>query len=446
MTNATGGTISRTTTSSSPSSSPSPSSKYGQYSVQHRVCYPLVGLCIIVYVIFFNCRLSWSIPPSIPDLDHTYTSSVRGKSIRSSSKVVNATVNSIDIDGIQPMLLPLQDRSKDHLFVHVGKAGGSSIQQMVKLARVTCEELNTEKKDNNKNTTLQRSQVCAISTIPPDRVHLRSRLHPTEWYAKYNQFFVNVRDPINRLASWYNYELTAFVKEPVWTTANKTGEASDNFRRLSKECFPGRDGFSAMVNGGLLSPKENDEKKADGVLSCNELARVCLRGDVMCYGHNYYNYETYLEEILLRKSKNKIIRMDVIRSEHSMDDFNRTVGLWTSNNAKELEEYPGVTPYVQSLYGRIRSTENYSGSKRKKKPDPKVLSPEATTALCKHICTELIVYKVTLKAADNLHSSDIRESYDALDEHCGFQVDDFCGTTWTYRDIKTQKKVFQQPW
>ena len=134
-----------------------------------------------------------------------------------------------------------------------------------------------------------------------------------------------------------------------------------------------------------------------------------------------------------------------------MDDFNRTVGLWTSKNTKELEEFAGVTSFVQSLYGRVRSTSKYEYSKNKNNKDKsatkkEVLSPEARTALCKHICTELIVYKLALKAADNLYSSEIRDSYDALDEHCGLRVDEVCGTTWAFRDIKTKKKVFDAPW
>mmetsp|Transcript_5567 Transcript_5567/g.16030 ORF Transcript_5567/g.16030 Transcript_5567/m.16030 type:complete len:166 (-) Transcript_5567:95-592(-) len=165
----------------------------------------------------------------------------------------------------------------------------------------------------------------------------------------------------------------------------------------------------------------------------------------MCYGHNYYNYETYLEEILRRKANQERMRIDVIRSEQSMEDFNRTVGLWTSDNPKELEQYPGITPQVQSLYGKVRSINDYGG-KKKKNSKPEALLPKARSALCKHICDELIVYKSILKAADNLHSLDIRESYEALDEHCGFQVDKVCGTTWTFRNIKKRKDVFSQPW
>jgi len=398
--------------------------------------------------------------------------------------------NSTNMREIRPKVLPQEDRSKDHLFVHIGKAGGSSIMIMVKKSREKCKELMKNDDDiMNKNETLSllKTQVCALATIPDGRVHLKERLHPKNYYSEYTQFFVNVRDPIDRLISWYNYEIVAFKKEPRWTTANQTGQASDNFRRLSQSCFPAGDdkienGFAAMVRGGLLSStsasstesssssissgsNNNNNRKS----SCNELARLCLRGDIMCFGHNYYNYEVYLEEILLRKgfsknnsnsnseNNNSNIRIDVIRSEHSVDDLNRTVGLWTlknndnenNNNNGKIEEFVGITPFVQSLYGRVRTIQQYDpkGKTKKKKNDyDGVLSSEASTALCKHICTELIVYKLILKASDNLFWSEIQDSYDTLDKRCGFRVNDVCGTTWTYRDMKSRKKVFDAPW
>ena len=453
---------------------------------------------VILYLVLFSRQQSTS---SSFSEDYLNAPPRLGSSSSSSSIVnnnnvnanANANANITDLERIKPKLLSLEDRSKHHLFVHIGKAGGSSIQVMVKKSRNMCEKLSTtsttststtistdeegkNKQENEKTTLLVKTQVCALAKIPDGRVHLKERLHPKKYYAQYQQFFVNVRDPIDRLVSWYNYELKSYRKEPRWSSANQTGQASDNFRRLSQTCFPGENGFAAMVNGGLLSStttstmssnednnKEKDDDDDDDD-SCNELARLCLRGDIMCFGHNYYNYEVYLEELLLRKgfsgnssspsTSKETIRIDVIRSEHSMDDFNRTVGLWTSKTTKELEEFAGVTSFVQSLYSRVRATANYDSKQNNKDKDKhtttttteEVLSPEARTALCKHICTELIIYKLALKAADNLDSLDILDSYDALDEHCGFRVDEVCGTAWTYRDIKTKKKVFDAPW
>jgi len=365
--------------------------------------------------------------------------------------------------------------SKERFFVHIGKAGGSSIQVMVKKSREKCDELKSAEKNGTRFSPQERvnmKQVCALATIPTGRVHLRDRLHPKRYYSKYNQFLVNLRDPIDRLVSWYSYEAVSFVKEPRWSTANETGQASDNYRRLSRECYPSKDktdknnGFAQMVDGGLLSGSFDAASESvtvgDFVPDCSQLARFCLRGDIMCFGHNFYNYEVYLEEIFRRmglsadanQNDKEDIRIDVIRSEHSMEDFNRTVGLWTSQNSKEYETYQGVTPFVQSLYGRVRSIEKYDDKKKKKNKIPKaneakpeVLSETARTALCKHICKELVVYKLALKMAANLEPQEIQQSHDDLDTHCGMDVDAVCGTTWTYRDIKSKKQIFETaPW
>ena len=410
------------------------------------------------------------------------------------SRIASGNNSNTTVRGIKPQILSLENRSKNHLFVHIGKAGGSSIMIMVKKSREKCQEL-MKKEEDDDNRKL-KAQVCVLATIPNGRVHLQERLDPVRYYSKYDQFLVNVRDPIDRLISWYNYELVAFQKEAKkWTIANQTGQASNNFHRLTHVCFPGTNGFAAMVHSGLVSstPRTAADRSGDGIIndndnenriapSCKELAQLCLRGDIMCFGHNYYNYEVYLEEILLRKGlsthgsninnkqlddndnrRSNNIRIDVIRSEHSMDDFNRTVGLWTlfptksdgtndkDDDEKIIANFAGITPFVQSLYGRLRTIQDYDpksggGQKQKQTKEQTVLSIEAATALCKHICTELIVYKLIIKVSDNLYGAEIQGSFDALDQRCGFNVDDYCGTTWTYRDIKRKKKVFDAPW
>jgi hypothetical protein len=447
---------------------------------------PLLGFLLGQWILF---DLQLSIMQSFVSIDDQ--PSLNSSSSRNKNKDINniyaiqkqnADSNTTLIEGgNQPNLLTREGRSKEHLFVHIGKAGGSSIQVMVKNARKKCEELTAEEKEKGGNSNsserqkLVKAQVCALSTIPNDRVHLKERLHPEKHYAKHTQFLINLRDPIDRLNSWYNYEVASYRKEPRWTSANETNQASDNFRKLTKECYPGdvtEDGFVKMVHGGLLlsAPFDKNEQITVGtpVKSCDQLARFCLRGDIMCFGHNYYNYEVYLEEILLRKGLSsdnsrrrregalpEHIRIDAIRSEYSIQDFNKTVGLWTSQTVEEWKDFPGVTPYVQSLYGQVRSIESYDNKHYKgrrknkllKQPKKEVLSPKARTALCKHICTELVVYKIALRAADNLDNSDVEESYRALDDHCGFGVDEVCGTTWTFRDVKAQKKVFEwAPW
>ena len=133
------------------------------------------------------------------------------------------------------------------------------------------------------------------------------------------------------------------------------------------------------------------------------------------------------------------------QSKHSRDGFNNPFGLWRSKNPKEEEEFAGVLPYVQSMYIQVRTTKVFVSKNQKSKislEKKEVLYLKASTTFCKHICAKLVVYKLILKADENLYLFDVQTSYDALNVRCWIQVDKIYGTTWTHQDIKSKKKLF----
>ena len=78
--------------------------------------------------------------------------------------------------------------------------------------------------------------------------------------------------------------------------------------------------------------------------------------------------------------------------------------------------------------------------------DKKYISPEGVEALCRAICSELLVYKAIVAMADNLNASDVTDAYQNLDETCGLSVDDVCGTDFHFRNVKKLKRISYDFW
>ena len=115
-------------------------------------------------------------------------------------------------------------------------------------------------------------------------------------------YLVPVRNNVDRLISWYNYE-SYRSKNP-------------NLVKLI-ECFPDA---NSLITNGLDSTVENDNQT---FAECKHYAKSCFTGQIPCYAHNYYNYEVYVEDLLHWKechqhqnddcSRETEIRVDVIR-------------------------------------------------------------------------------------------------------------------------------------
>ncbi|KAG7373488.1 sulfotransferase family protein [Nitzschia inconspicua] len=333
----------------------------------------------------------------------------------------------------------------DILLIHVGKAGGTSIRKLILTAKEQCEDYYSEddtSEDDPENWEehVDLAHACAFSVVTKGSklVHLNRR---HDVLRKYDHFLVPLRNPVDRLISWFYYE-TSFLSD-----ANPIRQSA----RLAYLMHCYKD-FNSLVTDGLIVSSPNKKEKtrqAKMQAQCRHLARQCLTGEYPCYAHNFYNYEWYLERLLLWKGdyvnpKNesggglndfiklqnggKEFRVDVLRVEHELNDLNRTLLLWTnglvsSPNSEEslLNQYTHELPN-----GRISK--------------PKPVEQKGIEMLCRNICPELIVYKKVLYHADNLYDHEIQQSYDELDERCGINVDEVCGVDFYFRDIYHYKR------
>jgi hypothetical protein len=319
------------------------------------------------------------------------------------------------------------------MLVHIGKAGGSSIRELLQIAIGYCGGMSSKGWEPSEESLLLQSQLhdrtaplsplqthlCALSRVTDidQSMHL-SRNHQLQ--SQYNHFLVPVRSPLARLTSWFYYE--RFWMEEAKRRYGK------RLHTLVEEC-----GFRTINELFLNGQKGLPTKPTSMSRQCQQMANECITGEYPCFAHNFFNYEFYLEDILRRiQDQNDgaaddlhIPRLDVIRSEHSWDDLNRTLQEWTG--------IP-MTVDMDLLYA-VRKPFNVDTTQYNK-----TISGEAATFACRALCHELIVYKKILQHATNLPKQEKQYSMQQLDQQCGFEVDKVCGTSFEYRNVKKMRK------
>ena len=213
--------------------------------------------------------------------------------------------------------VPLNYHAKNGTLVtllHIGKTGGSALRDLIDYAHGYCKTNYLYDKSKNdtptrsKSTTAEGSlfhnahlfaptalqkHMCALARVTNSKgvddenekqdnlIHLDRNLGKT---LKENHFLVPVRNPIDRLVSWFYYERFFQIE--------KKSRFSQNLQTLLD---PEKCNLSTM-DELVVRASANEEQPHD----CSKIARECLVGDIPCYGHNFFNYEYYLEDVLVR--------------------------------------------------------------------------------------------------------------------------------------------------
>eukprot|EP00531_Pseudo-nitzschia_arenysensis_P018143 CAMPEP_0116145932 /NCGR_PEP_ID=MMETSP0329-20121206/16889_1 /TAXON_ID=697910 /ORGANISM="Pseudo-nitzschia arenysensis, Strain B593" /LENGTH=571 /DNA_ID=CAMNT_0003641635 /DNA_START=233 /DNA_END=1948 /DNA_ORIENTATION=+ len=378
--------------------------------------------------------------------------------------------------------------------VHIGKTGGSALRDLVDYANDYCEinfsknNLNHNNNNNNDNdkdspplsmdsrhnnnnyekTTLQQ-HMCALARVTSSKslVHLDRNTQKT---LSADHFLVPIRNPVDRLVSWFYYEKHfQTVKKTRYSQAlyelihpSRCGFASANDLFLGKSKMimgEQHETNHSMLKGDSSQPSKSLlPTRNSSAEYCHYLSRECLSGAMPCYGHNFFNYEYYLEDILVRilegleASKQQmaanyenlgnvqqqqqqqqvlIPRVDVIRAEHSWDDLNRTLLDWTG--------LP-MTPDMEFFYTTRKPFDIDTSAVDDNQINNNLISADAATLLCQTICPELIVYTKLIKYAANLSPNDKAKSKTEIEHTCGFSIDNVCGRSFRYRKIRESKK------
>ena len=243
-------------------------------------------------------------------------------------------------------------------FVHVGKAGGSSVGCSLGFS-LHC-------------STNDQTIYGLLSMLTTHVFH--RGVYDCRDNAAYYLFVI--RDPLARALSAFNYDRPD----------------SDAHQRLRKDKFYLECPFwtlEEMAQKGLV--RSGDEAASD---HCQWRAHEALRGTYEYIAHWYFNYQYYFEFLP------KNINILVIRNEHIVDDWN------------------GIEVLLGGRDDSLKPTSLPQNNAHEKNSTDLYLSEESKLALCQALCNEIQVYKSILRNAKNLKEDDIQQSLKELKGSC----------------------------
>jgi hypothetical protein len=259
--------------------------------------------------------------------------------------------------------------STSFCLVHVGKTAGS---------KVACE---LGQVYGELHCRGPRSHPSALKHAFAGRTHMWGGRRECE-EKNFTSFLYILRNPLDRLVSWYFYEHPRASKSPKSSCSNKFHHWENN----TNGCFDSLDEFA--VNAVLPTNGATSNKS-----ECQRLAFSVARGEKGCNQHNAMGYAFYENRMKEISQANITYQMLAIRTEHLADDWD------------QLDQAFGG-------HGNVNGSARFqtrSGTTRSKHVDS-TLSDEGRTNLCFGLCEEIQVYKKLLIMAQNLDESQLRES------------------------------------
>ena len=303
-----------------------------------------------------------------------------------------------DDDRDPPRAIKRTDLTRKISYIHIGKAGGSSVSCSVREAR------KYGVGSHCKNTRFNQPQYneTAIS-------------HQIDCYSHYNyngfcfgegrSYLYNVRNPIHRIRSWYFYE--HYLNQPITQTAFKYKKPHCGNIMLGT-CYRS---FDELASIGLSGPRPSDSGQLRIATNlstdeCSEWAWAIVTGEIPASYHNAFNFDWYFAPML--ETQHRESELFVVRVEHLDKDW-QTVDRLVGGNGNTL---PGdVMPAKGKSKVNVAADMNLPVS-------DSTLSSLGWRNLCHAMCHEMQIYKMMLKRASNLNDDDVKESIEELREIC----------------------------
>jgi len=293
-----------------------------------------------------------------------------------------------------------KDNDPTFCFIHVGKAGGSTVSCQIRMARSGIPQCRNETQNPIVHET-------PLSKHTRHRFHMSTMPQAPRKLKQCDAFVTVVRNPIDRLVSWYHYE----YYEPGKTSTLNLFQQVPRIHEDTSSLFACYPTLNELLEIGLAAPRPMDAPRVVSsrwhkhtavsgfgphptVKECSTLAWDAVQGYRRARNHNRFNYQWYFAPLLSLLSTRPLY---VIRMEHLWDD-------WININRNLLGDRD------------VQKTDDINvGTHRNHTP----LSVMATRNLCHALCSELQWYRRVLQWAANLRPEHVAESTNELLEQCG---------------------------
>lgn len=329
---------------------------------------------------------------------------------------------STELESTTPIVVPDDERSI--LFVHVGKAGGETIKEAFEHC---CSIRKNVARKNNCYANLPNS---TLSDIVKGYVHGIGPTIPSDIRENVTSILINLRNPIDRIISWYGFVNPHHCNQGTSGTTNcivkrhVLNHLQEDYliNKLYMTCFPTIEDFAIGTNP--KAKRTSDE--------CKVLARIIVEGgeywgnrrlSYPFYAHAKANYRYYYTQFIQEYWNEKEIL--VIRTNHMWDDmvsleqyvggsstFDTLVGTHYSHGSEKYKQ-------ISMLSNSSTTTTTSTNSKTGVIPLP----AGALKSLCCAMINEIILYRSILYKASNLNDEQKQSTFQEDLQRCNY--DDF---------------------
>jgi hypothetical protein len=294
----------------------------------------------------------------------------------------------------------LMGQRRTFVFVHVGKTGGETIKWRLKLS---CKLRASRRKKERCYEQFEHGESL-LSNATIGYMHC-DKLRPKPSIENATTFLISLRDPIDRIVSWFQYmHPQNCLPERPSAACNLKRENNSWGLDFYHECFPEVNKMFRSIQTPLVV----------GSINCSQMALETIQGNGPegPSNHMFFNYYYLANKTVLLYPKKDVM---VVRQEMLWDDLRRIEQLLGGDPMRSFEtEGPIVTHGSEKFLYRAK------------------LDPTLVPTLCCAIPKEIRTYIELLDQSKNLESRHKKysiknllskcqtESLPALSTRCGW--------------------------